>query len=146
MQFIYITGTSGLDEIKLLFAEYFELFKEHLGLQDFEKELKQLPGLILALKDNKPAGCVGLKKFSNDCCEMGRLYVRSEYRQSGLGKELIKLFIVEAKRKGYKKILLDTVPSFKSAIKLYLLLGFKFIEPYYNSPLKEPLFMELVIK
>ena len=53
-------------------------------LKGFEKELATLPGeyapptgcLLLATYKDKVAGCVALRKISNDICKGKRLYVR----------------------------------------------------------------------
>lgn len=142
------------DLVRELFLEYFSLYREYLGNQDLKKELQDIPGkyafpngcLILAIDMNNLAvGCVGIKKFDDTACEMGRLYVKPKYRKRCIGYMLVEMFIKEAVKIGYKRLLLDTVPELKSAIKLYKQFGFKEISPYYNSPIKNPIYMELSV-
>lgn len=74
---------------------------------------------------------------------MKRLYVRPEFRVKGVGKALTVEAIDQAKRLGYEKMMLDTVPSMVEAITLYRSLGFKECEPYRYNPVEGAVFMEL---
>jgi ribosomal protein S18 acetylase RimI-like enzyme len=57
---------------------------------------------------------------------------------------MVDAILAEARRIGYSKMRLDTLPGrMDSAIKLYRSIGFKEISPYYNNPAGEALFMEL---
>ena len=49
------------------------------------------PGGTLALAeiDRVPAGCAALRRLNAERCEVKRLYVRPQFRGSGLGKELL---------------------------------------------------------
>jgi ribosomal protein S18 acetylase RimI-like enzyme len=70
--------------------------------------------------------------------------VREAFRGSNFGKQLIERLIKEAKETGYKKMRLDTLPDkMPRAVKLYESYGFRQIEPYYDNPYRETLFMEL---
>jgi len=151
IEYIYNPEGSLLEEIKQLFRDYVKWLAVDLSFQDFEKELETLPGkyappegvIILAAVDGSPAGCVALRKIDNDTCEMKRLFVRDIYRGSGTGRELVKRIISESVSCGYKKMLLDTLESMKSARKLYEDAGFKVRDPYYHNPLEGAVFMEL---
>lgn len=154
MEYRIAKSEKDFDLAKELFLEYFLLYKDHLGEQDFRQELFDIQKkystpegcLILATNNNiSPIGCVGIKKFDNECCEMGRLYVKEEFRNLCVGYRLIEIFLQQARKLGYKKAFLDTVPEFQSAIKLYQDFGFKEISPYYNSPIKNPIYMELAV-
>jgi GNAT superfamily N-acetyltransferase len=149
----YICNPAGrhLEEIRDLFREYVNWLGVDLSFQDFEKELETLPGkyappegtIILASVNGRPAGCVALRKIDADSCEMKRLFVRDSFRGSGIGRELVHRIIKEAVSYGYKKMLLDTLESMKSARKLYEDAGFIVRDPYYHNPLEGAVFMEL---
>ena len=145
-----------LDEVRKLIREFLkwhlqrhtedtELIKEYFDEKDFEKELANLPGkysrpggsLLLASYNNKPAGCVALKKLDNESCEMKRMFVYPEFQEKGVGYALAKTIIDEAKLIGYKFIKLDTSFRQTEAQKLYQAFGFKEIEPYYNLPQRQ---------
>ena len=74
---------------------------------------------------------------------MKRLYVRDSYRGTGLGRKLAEAVVGEAREAGYERMLLDTLPSMERAVALYLSLGFRDVEPYYNSPIDGTRFLEL---
>lgn len=140
-----------LHEIRELFKEYTESLGFDLSFQNFDKEFSELPGkyatpdgrLLLATYDEKIAGCVGLRKFKDDICEMKRLYVRPEFRRKGIGKALSIAVINMAKEIGYKTMRLDTVPWMKEAITLYHSLGFIDIPAYRYNPIPGTIYMEL---
>lgn len=142
-----------IENIKLLFEEYTKMLGEDLTFQDYESELKNLPGkyqlpegrLYTAYFENQLAGCVALRCLKENKCEMKRLYVRSKYRSKKIGKLLAQKVIEDARAIGYKSMVLDTLGSLKSAVYLYKNLGFQQIQPYYYNPLKDVLYFELVL-
>lgn len=134
-----------------------------LGFQDFSRELTELPGkyappgrertrakkygcLLLASSDDLAAGCVALRRTDEATCEMKRLYVRREFRAAGLGRRLALAIIEEARRIGYARMRLDTLPSMKAAQELYQSLGFREIAPYRFNPMAGARFLELELK
>lgn len=92
----------------------------------------------------EPVGCVGLRALqSPGTCEMKRLYVDPRGRGLGLGKALADTAIAEAKRVGYTAMMLDTLTHMTTARALYRSLGFEEVEDYYDTPLKDTVFMRL---
>ncbi len=154
IEFKHIIGHDMLEEVRQLFLEYAQSLNIDLEFQDFEAEFKALPGkygppdgaLILALVDNKSAGCIALRKISESICEMKRLYVRDDYRGLGIGKKLITMIIDEASKLNYHYIRLDTLPMMNKAQALYESFGFYDIDQYIYNPIKGARFMELNLK
>jgi len=154
MEFQWVSGENLLADVKELFTEYEQSLDIDLDFQDFAAELQALPGkyalpegaLLLAFLDGQAAGCIALRKVSEDIAEMKRLYVRKPYRGYGLGRQLAQMIIDKAKSLGYSSIRLDTVPSMQAAQHLYSALGFYDIEPYVYNPIDGARFMELRIK
>ena len=125
-----------------------------LSFQHFAQEVQGLPGdyeppsgaLLIARVDDEPAGMVALRRKTDARCEMKRLFVRSEARGLGLGRQLAERIIAEAIARGYAEIILDTLPMMKDAQRMYERLGFVDIEPYYDSPVEGTRFMLLDLR
>ena len=138
--------------MRTLFQEYADSLGIDLCFQGFAQELADLPGkydsprgcILLALVEDQPAGCVALRPLSECECEMKRLYVRPACQRMGLGRALADRIIQEARRLGYVRMRLDTIPSIMgSAVALYRRLGFEEIPPYCENPVAGATFMEL---
>jgi len=140
-----------LDEVRTLFKEYHKMLGVDLCFQDFEDELKTLPGkyaqpdgrLYVITLENKLAGCIGLRRYDETRCEMKRLFVRPQFRGLRLGQILAEKIIQDAKDIGYKEMVLDTLSSLESAVYMYRKMGFEEVEPYYDNPLKDVLYFKL---
>jgi GNAT superfamily N-acetyltransferase len=142
-----------IETARRLFREYEAWFGVDLCFQDFDGEVRDLPGkyappegrLLLAYVGEVAAGCVALRKLDDDNCEMKRLFVRDEFRKKGIGVALIERIIEEGRAADYKKILLDTfAPKMGKAVELYRSHGFREIAPYYHeNPYDDVLYMEL---
>jgi ribosomal protein S18 acetylase RimI-like enzyme len=74
---------------------------------------------------------------------MKRLYVRPGHRGLGIGRALAEAVIAEAREAGYSGMRLDTLPQMQAAQAMYETLGFREIEPYYQSPVPGTRFLEL---
>jgi ribosomal protein S18 acetylase RimI-like enzyme len=142
---------SDIELVRKLFCEYAAAIGVDLCFQNFEKELLELPGdyappggcLLLALDGPEALGCIAMRKIDAQSCEMKRLYVRPAGRGRKLGRILSQAVIDEARRLGYLRMRLDTLPSMKEAITLYHTLGFRVIDPYRFNPVPGALYMEL---
>lgn len=142
-----------IDQVKELMLEYARWLDFDLCFQGFEEELRLLPGkyapplgqLLLAQWDGEVAGLCALRPLPEEgLCEMKRLYVRSQFRGKSVGRELAVSIIAEAGAIGYRRMRLDTVPGrMDRAIAMYRELGFREIESYYATPVRNALFMEL---
>ena len=136
-----------------LFREYQRWLGLDLGFQGFAEELANLPGayappkgrLLLASQeeDGVVLGCVALRPWGDGDGEMKRLYVRPRAHGQGLGRKLAEAVITEAKAIGFRRLLLDTLPSMSSAQRLYESLGFVDIAPYRVNPVPGTRFLAL---
>jgi ribosomal protein S18 acetylase RimI-like enzyme len=139
---------------KDLFIEYASSLGFNLCFQSFDEELKSLPGkysppegnLLLAFYDEKPAGCIAMRKLEPGICGMKRLFVKPEFRGLKIGKFLAENIINDAYNKGYLKMRLDTLSTMLAARNLYTHLGFKEIAPYCYNPIEGAVYMELELK
>lgn len=146
-----VDGINYLDDIKKLIIEYITFLNRDLSFQNLEEELNDLKAkytypngrIIVALVDEKVVGCVAFYKHNLKRCEMKRLYVKKEYRNLKIGQKLVEEIIALAKKDGYQEMVLDTIKPLTNAINLYKKMGFKEIEPYYNNPLPDVIYMKL---
>jgi ribosomal protein S18 acetylase RimI-like enzyme len=143
-----------VEQVRKLFLEYAESLGFSLCFQGFDEEMNNLPGayappggrLLLAYHQGQTAGCIALRQFDQQVCEMKRLYVRPDYRGKGLGRMLVDHVIAEARSIGYKRMRLDTIESsMQDAIALYRQRGFREIAPYRSNPIAGALYLELLL-
>jgi GNAT superfamily N-acetyltransferase len=161
LQIVPALSAERVDEARKLFREYGLMRDVAPCVQDFERELASLPGvyalpdgrlyLLMAIEDaesavGEPAGCVGLRRFDQDTCEMKRLYVQPSLRGQGAGRMLVEKLIDEARSIGYSRMVLDTLPTMQDAHKLYRKIGFREIPAYWKNPIPCVLYFELTLR
>jgi ribosomal protein S18 acetylase RimI-like enzyme len=149
---VQASAKESLAQVAELFREYADWLAIDLCSDNIEREVSDSPGLygppdgclLLARQDGQAVGCVALRRFDDDKCEMKRLYVRPAFIGLGIGRALATAIIEEARRLGYRKMRLDSVASrMTEAVALYRSLGFREIPPYGDHPEGCTLFMEL---
>lgn len=144
-----------------LFRDYAASLDIDLSFQDFEREMAALPGeyappvgaLFLAVEDDGPVvpdavvplGCVAVRPFEDDICEMKRLYVTPAGRGRGVGRALAEASLEAAKTLGYRRMRLDTLPSMNAALGLYASLGFHDIPAYRHNPVSGARYLECLL-
>jgi GNAT superfamily N-acetyltransferase len=137
-------------EARRLVEEYASKLGVDLSYQDFAHELAQLHheygppagAFLIASEHGVSLGCIGVRALSADTAEMKRLYVVAQARGRGLGRVLALAAMDTAKRLGYGRLRLDTLPTMQEARALYASLGFETIEPYRFSPIENTAFMQ----
>ena len=152
MHIFQAISDEDIQKARGLFEEYATALGFTLCFQNFDQELKNLPGdyaspngrLLLAAEEDQLAGCIAMRKLGPGVCEIKRLFLRPAYRGKGLGKVLVESIIGEARKLGYTRMRLDTLPGrMDTAIALYRSIGFVEIEPYCEKPVEGAKFMEL---
>jgi ribosomal protein S18 acetylase RimI-like enzyme len=134
-----------------LFSEYAAGLAIDLSFQHFSDELDRIDeiyapprgAVLLAWRDQFAAGCVALRPFRDQVCEMKRLFVRTEARGHRVGQALAAAIIERARQLGYERMVLDTLESMTAARTLYESLGFRRIPPYYANPLPDAAYFGL---
>ncbi|WP_397606722.1 GNAT family N-acetyltransferase [Silanimonas sp.] len=147
------TTDADLAMVRELFVAYREHLGIDLGFQQFDAELRDLPGayapprgrLFLAMDEGVPLGCVALRAIDTRRAEMKRLFVRPEGRGRGVGRALIARVLDEARAIGYLEVVLDTLPSMTEAQELYARFGFRDIAPYAATPIAGTRFLALAL-
>jgi putative acetyltransferase len=154
-QLVEADTTARYEVARALIEEYAAQIGASMGVdlcfQNISAELDQLPlmygpptgCLLLAGRDEEWVGCCALRRFSDQVCEMKRLYIKSGARGAQLGRLLTESLITQARTLGYRRMVLDTLKDMIAARTLYRSLGFREIAPYYSNPAAGVSYMEL---
>jgi putative acetyltransferase len=151
MEILPAETAAQLDQVRILFEEYWTSFGFTPCFQGFAEELAGLPGLYAAPEgrlaiariEGELAGCVALRRIDTGRCEMKRLYVRPQFRGTGTGRALLRWLIGEARACGYREIVCDTMPVMDRALDMYARSGFEQTAPYAASPTPGAIFLRL---
>ena len=141
------------DLARALLREYAASLDVDLCFQGFEQELQQLDSqyaaphgaFLLAEQGGAAIGCVGLRRHAEGVGELKRLYVQPAGRGQGLGRLLAQAMLAEARRLGYQRVVLDTLPTMHEARALYESLGFQPTTAYRLNPVEGTVYLELVM-
>jgi len=69
-----------------------------------------------------------------DTCELVKMYLLPEARGIGLGRMIIQKCMETARKSGYSRMYLETMPELKQALKVYEKFGFAYLDaPLGNS-------------
>ena len=132
---------SDLPLVRALFREYEASIDAQYCFQSFEAELADLPGyyaapggcLLIARSGETAAGCVALRRLEDKSGEVKRFFVREHYQGAGLGAELMTRLIANAQNAGFESLVLETLPTMRSANGLYERLGFVRRSAYHRN-------------
>lgn len=135
---------------KRLFLEYAESLGFSICFQNFEQELADIHlqygipdgSLLLVADGTEVVGCAGVRRWEGDTAELKRMYLRPAHRGGGRGRELLNTALAHARRLGYRRIRLDTLPSMSAAIALYRNSGFYDIPAYRENPFEGTIYLE----
>ena len=115
------------------------------GRHDFYNHISEHFESFWCLTDDGVVkGSVAIRKFCDDTAELKALYLSEKLRGHGYGYKLFDLAINHAREQGYKRVVLDSMKSYKDARRLYDKYGFKEIESYNDNKFAE-VFMELIL-
>jgi putative acetyltransferase len=102
-------------------------------------QLFRAPGstLWIAEVNGKVIGCCGVyhtEGLDDDCAELMKFYLLKEGRGKGIGRKLMQKAVVSARKSGFRKLYLESMPQFSNAIRIYEKQGFKKLgHPLGNS-------------
>ncbi len=144
-------GPGDMAAVRELFEEYWNSFGFTPCFQGFDREVAGLPGdyvpprgrLGIARMEGEAAGCVALRPFDEARCEAKRLYVRPGFRGHGLGRELLRWVIAEARSAGYREMVGDTMPVMTQALEMYDRAGFERTGPYAEKATPGAIYLRL---
>lgn len=94
-------------------------------LTDIEANYWRQKGAFYVLMDGEELiGTVALHYVSKTVCELGRMYLASDYRGRGLGRKLLHHALQQAEARGFSEVVLKTASVLKEALALYRRAGF----------------------
>ena len=149
MQIVDAVSPAQIQQVRGLFEEYWNSFGFTPCFQGFGAELAALPGdysrIWLALADGAAAGCVAIRRLDADRVEFKRLYVRPQFRGSGLGRTLLAAVVDAARAGGYRELVCDTMPVMADALAMYQRAGFQIVEPYSDRATPGAIYLRLAV-
>ncbi|RXG32859.1 GNAT family N-acetyltransferase [Leeuwenhoekiella marinoflava] len=74
------------------------------------------------------AGIATLANCDGPVCELQKMYVSSELRGQGVGKQLMDVCFEFASKSGFEQVYIETMPYMEAAQKLYKKSGFYYID------------------
>jgi putative acetyltransferase len=85
---------------------------------------------FIAENSSKILGACGIfptEGLPENHIELVKFYVHADFRGKSIGKKLMELSLDEAKKSGFKKVYLESLPELKKAVGMYERFGFKHI-------------------
>ena len=125
-------------------SEVAELVKEHLQSMAKNSPPESIHALGIeslqkseitfwsAWKGEELHGCGALKELDGQHGEIKSMRTSSLYLRKGTAKRVLQHIIEEAKRRGYRRLSLETgsMSAFEPARRLYTSFGFQYCEPF----------------
>lgn len=99
---------------------------------------------VLVSKEGEIVGTVGLFSLGSGRCELRKMYLTSPRRGLGLGKQLLRFALAQARRLGFSRIELETASSLVAAIQLYKSFGFRpFLPDHMSARCNQAYYLEI---
>ncbi|MDR7071563.1 GNAT family N-acetyltransferase [Fictibacillus barbaricus] len=85
-----------------------------------------------AWEDKELMGCGALKELDAEHGEIKSMRTSSSHLRKGVAKQMLQYIIEEAKKRGYRKLSLETgsQAAFEPARRLYASFGFQYCKPF----------------
>ncbi|MGC2035020.1 MAG: GNAT family N-acetyltransferase [Thermoplasmata archaeon] len=148
--------------VRRLFQDYRQWLADHQdpatqsgprvreGIALVDQLIAELPGaygpphgeILLWFEDDRVVACGAIRELEPNVGEIKRIYVRPDYRGKGFGHPFVRALIDQARRLGYERLRVDTLPTMQAAIEFYQELGFRPIKAFWSHPVANALFFE----
>jgi putative acetyltransferase len=102
---------------------YFDESTDHLS----EVFTENKSAYFIIEDDKEIAGGAGIfptDRLPPNTCELVKMYIAKKFRGNGYGQTLLEKCIEEAKKVGYEKMYLESMPELTNAIAMYVKNGF----------------------
>jgi GNAT superfamily N-acetyltransferase len=125
------SGNSDFRELVVLLDN--ELAEKYGSEQSFYapfNKIDSLRNVVVAYKDDKPAGCGAFKFYSDGIAEVKRMYVHPDCRNKGIAAQVLTELEQWAHELQYHTCILETGKKQPAAIRLYEKAGYTLIPNY----------------
>lgn len=103
-----------------------DLAQTNRDLDTLEASYIEAGGAFVVLTEGSEiCACAGLYPLNEQQCELRKMYMLPAYRGRGWGKMLLEHLLTEARRLGFRQVLLETAGVLKEALGLYKRYGFQ---------------------
>ena len=117
-----------IDELDALLEPFYPRESQH-GYS-VEKLLAEGVAFFLIRVNGVPAGCGAVKLIDGEYAEIKRMYVRPQFRGTGLARSMLRHLSDYAQAQGIELLRLETGIYQPDAIGLYERAGFRLIPPF----------------
>ena len=141
------------DEARYCLGEYYAELSRRFE-QGFDVSLSRDPdakdmirprgAFLVAMSDELPIGCVGLKGSGGDTAEVKRLWIAPSARGLGLSKRLMEATEAAARELKIKVLRIDTNRALPEAIALYRNSGWTEIDRFNDDPYPDYFFEKVL--
>lgn len=124
-------------QIEQLIQAHLEEMKKHSPPESIHglplDDLKKQDVTVWSARDGEVLlGCGAIKELSSEHGELKSMRTAAAHMRKGVAKHLLTHLLQEAKRRGYKRVSLETgaIAFFEPARKLYESFGFQYCPPF----------------
>jgi len=124
-------------QIEQLIKAHLEEMKKHSPPESIHAlsldDLKKQDVTVWSARDGEALlGCGAIKELSSEHGELKSMRTAAAHMRKGVAKHLLTHLLQEAKRRGYKRVSLETgaIAFFEPARKLYESFGFQYCPPF----------------
>ncbi|WLR43850.1 GNAT family N-acetyltransferase [Bacillus carboniphilus] len=133
---IKIDDLSG-NAVAILLEEHMDGMKQHSPLEsihalDLDELKKQEITFWSVWEHDELLGCGALKELDKEHGEVKSMRTSSQHLRKGVAKLVLQHIMDEARRRGYKRLSLETgsMEAFEPARTLYISFGFHYCKPF----------------
>ncbi|MBU8969381.1 GNAT family N-acetyltransferase [Bacillus altitudinis] len=124
-------------QIEQLIQAHLEEMKKHSPPESIHAlpldDLKKQDVTVWSARDGEALlGCGAIKELSSEHGELKSMRTSAAHMRKGVAKHLLTHLLQEAKRRGYKRVSLETgaIAFFEPARRLYESFGFRYCPPF----------------
>jgi GNAT superfamily N-acetyltransferase len=141
---VKVRSDTDVNDVKILINEFIDWLSErypeledtiaaYFKQQGFEEEMNNLLSVfgpphgecLLARIADQPVGIVMMKEHGSTACEMNRMFVRNSARRQGVAQALVDQLFINARKMGYKRMILSALDKHYESLPLYRKMGFE---------------------